>query len=101
MTVQREIRDQVLSFEFYSSNCLSSRNSLGPVPITLLSHVEGRFADPMLAADLGHPGAALRLPQWPQDLLFRMSLLRHLCTRSSQQDHACLTSSRFFGPARK
>ncbi len=32
----------------------------------------------MFAADLGHSGAALRLTQGPQDLLFRMSLLQHL-----------------------
>jgi hypothetical protein len=32
----------------------------------------------MLAADIGHPGAALRLVQGPQNLLLGMSLLRHL-----------------------
>src|SRR5208337_1185791 len=46
--------------------------------ILLLPDVVRRLADPVLAADLGHPGAALRLPQCPQDLLLRMSLLRHL-----------------------
>src|SRR5271154_2481909 len=46
--------------------------------ILLLPDVVRRLADPMLAADVGHPGAALRLSQCPQDLFFRMSLLRHL-----------------------
>src|SRR5208337_4007792 len=47
-------------------------------PILLLPDVVRRLADPVLAADVGHPGAALRLSQRPQDLLLRMSLLRHL-----------------------
>src|SRR3984957_16495110 len=38
----------------------------------------GGFADPVFAPDVDHSGAALRLAQGPQDLLFRMSLLRHL-----------------------
>src|SRR5271169_1521806 len=46
--------------------------------ILLLPHVVRRLADPVLAADVGHPGAALRLSQCPQDLFLRMSLLRHL-----------------------
>src|SRR5271167_5168245 len=46
--------------------------------ILLLPDVIRRLADPVLAADVGHPGAALRLPQCPQDLLLPMSLLRHL-----------------------
>src|SRR5277367_2469346 len=46
--------------------------------ILLLPDVVRRLADPVLAADVGHPGAALRLSQCPQDLLFSMSLLRHL-----------------------
>src|SRR5277367_2293706 len=46
--------------------------------ILLLPDVVRRLADPMLAADVRHPGAALRLSQCPQDLFLRMSLLRHL-----------------------
>src|SRR5271169_2703235 len=46
--------------------------------IPLLPDVVRRLADPVLAADVGHPGAALSLSQCPQDLFLRMSLLRHL-----------------------
>src|SRR5271165_6747964 len=47
-------------------------------PILLLPDVVRRLADPVLTADVGHPGAALRLSQCSQDLFLRMSLLRHL-----------------------
>src|SRR5271168_5276112 len=46
--------------------------------ILLLPDVVRRLADPVLAADVGHPGAALRLSQCPQDLFLRMSLVSHL-----------------------
>src|SRR5258708_4244947 len=46
--------------------------------VLLLPDVVGRLADPVLAADVGHPRAALRLPQRAQYLFLRMSLFRHL-----------------------
>src|SRR5271170_6804216 len=46
--------------------------------ILLLPDVVRRLADAVLAANVGHPGAALRLSQCPQNMLLRMSLLRHL-----------------------
>src|ERR1700675_4543505 len=66
--------------------------------------VEGRFADPVFAADVSHSGAAFRLPHCPQDLLFRMSLVRHprVLLVLAPEDHACrftlnLSLARFSG----
>jgi hypothetical protein len=66
--------------------------------------VERGFADPVFAADVSHSGAAFRLPHCPQDLLFRMSLLRHLRVLLvlAPEDHACrfklnLSLARFSG----
>ena len=58
----------------------------------------------MFAADVSHSGAAFRLPHCPQDLLFCMSLVRHLRVLLvlAPEDHACrfklnLSMARFSG----
>jgi hypothetical protein len=44
--------------------------------ILLLSQIKALLADPMLAADFNHCLARLRLPKYPQNLRFAMTLLR-------------------------
>ena len=79
VTVQREIRDQVLEFRVLLAQLPELAQFAQPQSrILLLPNVERGFADPVFAADVAHSAAALRLAQGPQDLLFRMSLLRHL-----------------------
>src|ERR1700726_3263542 len=92
VTVQREVRDQVLKLRVFLAQLpeLAQLAQAQP-PILLLPNVERGFADPVFAADVGHSGAAFRLPHCPQDLLFRMSLLRHLRVLLvlAPEDHAC------------
>src|ERR1700730_11894325 len=78
MAVQREIRDQVLKLRVLLTQLPElAQLALAQSRILLLPNVERRFADPVLAADVGHSATAFRLAQCPQDLLFRMSLLSH------------------------
>jgi hypothetical protein len=46
--------------------------------IPLLLQIERLLADAVLATDFHHAVPRLRFPQYPQDLLFAMSSLRHL-----------------------
>ena len=58
-------------------------------PVFLFPNIERGFADAMPAADIGHTGSALGLPQRPHDLLLGMFFLRHLLSSYDvSQDHA-------------
>jgi len=77
--IQGEVRDQALEPPVLLAQLAQLTELVqSQSRILLLPDVERRFADPVLAADLGDSRAALRLTQCPQNLLFRMSLLRHL-----------------------
>ena len=69
-----------LSLPFSSRDCRGSRNSLKPRLAYFFSIVEHSIADDVFAANLPDRGAALRLAQCPQDLLFAVAPHRHAHT---------------------
>ena len=88
--VQREIDDQVLSLEFSSrSSPQLTKFAQTEARILLLPDVEGRFADPVLAADVRDRVSPSAPMQRPQQLFLRMSLLRNRCVLVASEDHAC------------
>jgi hypothetical protein len=66
MPLQREIRDQVLKLRVLLTQLPElAQLAQAQSRLLLLPNVERGFADPVFAADVGHPGAALRLAQRP------------------------------------
>src|SRR5215471_18180717 len=78
MAIEREVGDQPLEFAILLAQLPQlAQLAQAQARVFLLPDVKGRLADAILAANVAHPGAALRLPQRPQDLLLAVALLRH------------------------
>jgi hypothetical protein len=88
MTIQAQIRHQTLQLRVLLAQLPQLPQLVQPkTRVLLLPQVKRLLADPMLAADLHHHVARLRLTQYPQNLLFTVSALTHnrLSSRPSRE----------------
>ena len=94
MPVQRQIRHQPLELGVFLAQLPKlAQLAQSQAGVLLLPDVVGGLADAMFPAQVGDPGTALGLVQRPQNLLLRVTPLRHPGPPPSRsEDHTKLRS---------